>query len=124
MLIAGGCYCGALRFKSEGEILHKGQCHCRECQYSSGGSPNMIMAMPSAGFVYTKGEPTGHARTDLEEAVTREFCSACGTHITIRVPTMPDMIMIRIGTLDDQSVFGMPDVAIFPLRQAKLSPCA
>jgi len=73
----------------------------------------MIMAMPENGFEYTKGVPKGHARTGLAEAVTREFCPHCGTHISIRVPSMPTMVMIRVGTMDDQSPFGMPDVAIF-----------
>jgi hypothetical protein len=73
----------------------------------------MIMAVPADGFAYTTGLASGHARTDLEEAVTREFCPKCGTHVAIRVPSMPSMVMIRVGTMDDPSLFGMPDVALF-----------
>ena len=46
MKIEGGCYCGALRYSAEGTPMFKGQCHCRECQYFSGGQPNVIVAMP------------------------------------------------------------------------------
>ncbi|MBW2268090.1 MAG: GFA family protein [Deltaproteobacteria bacterium] len=113
MIFEGGCYCGNLRYRSEGEVLGRGQCHCRECQYSSGGSPNMIMAMPREGFTYTRGKPTGHTRDDLDVAVTREFCAKCGTHVLIRVPPMPSMVMLRVGTLDEPDLFGMPDMAIF-----------
>ena len=55
MEIEGGCYCGAVRYKVQGDPLFKGQCHCRECQYISGGSPNLVMGMQEAGFAYTKG---------------------------------------------------------------------
>lgn len=113
MVFEGGCYCGELRYISEGEMLHTGQCHCRECQYSTGGSPNMIMAMPIEGFSYSRGKAIGHTRDDLEDGVTREFCGKCGTHIAIHVPTMPTMVMLRAGTLDEPDLFGMPDIALF-----------
>ncbi len=40
----------------------KAQCHCRECQYISGGSPNMFVLMPLDGFSYTKGTPKNSAQ--------------------------------------------------------------
>ena len=40
MKMEGRCYCGALRYRVEGEPMFKGQCHCRECQYISGGAVN------------------------------------------------------------------------------------
>ncbi len=109
----GGCYCGALRYKLEGDPLFKGQCHCRECQYISGGSPNVVMAVPVAGFAYTKGEPKPFRRSDLETPVTREFCADCGTHILAKAPVLPGAVMLKVGTLDDPSVFGGPQMAIY-----------
>jgi hypothetical protein len=115
MNVEGGCYCGSIRYQAEGDTLFKGQCHCRECQYISGGSPVLVMVMPEAGFSWTSGSPKGFARSDIEKPVTREFCPECGTHLTTRAPGMPGAVMLKVGTLDDPSVFGGPDMAIFTI---------
>ncbi len=112
MNVEGGCYCGAVRYQAEGEPMMKLQCHCRECQYITGGSVNLVMAMPEGSFRYTQGEPARFERSDLDAAVVREFCSACGTHLTSRPPGLP-AALIKVGTLDDPSAFGGPQMAIF-----------
>ena len=113
MKVEGGCYCGALRYKVEGEPFFKGQCHCRECQYISGGSPNIVMGVQEAGFSYTNGSPKSFRRSDLENPVTREFCAECGTHILAKAAALPGAVLLKVGTLDDPSVFGGPQMAIF-----------
>ncbi len=117
MNVEGGCYCGEVRYKAEGDPLFKGQCHCRECQYISGGSPNMVMAMTEAGFAYTKGSAKAFRRGDLDNPATREFCPDCGTHLLSRAPGVPGAVMLKVGTLDDPKVFGMPQMAIFTCDQ-------
>jgi hypothetical protein len=112
MKLEGGCYCRQLRYVAEGEPMMKAQCHCRECQYITGGAPNMFIAMPVAGFSYTKGTPRTFTRTDLERPVTREFCVNCGTHIVTRPPGYPAVIL-KVGTLDDPVLFGGPKLAIY-----------
>ena len=112
MKLEGGCYCGQLRYKAEGDPMLKAQCHCRECQYFSGGSPNMFVLMPPDGFSYTKGTPKKFTRSDLEGAVTREFCAECGTHIVTRPPSVPGVVL-KIGTLDDPTQFGEAKIAIY-----------
>ena len=111
----GRCYCGALRYKAEGEPLFKGQCHCRECQYISGGSVNFVLGMPESGFAYTQGSPKAFRRSDLENPATREFCGECGTHVLSRAPALPGAVMLKVGTLDDPSLFGGPQMAIFTI---------
>jgi len=115
MDVEGGCYCGALRYRATGEPLMRAQCHCRECQYITGGSPNVFMAMPEAGFTYLKALPSQLRRKDLPKPVTREFCAECGTHIITRAPGLPGAVILKVGSLDDPSVFGGPQMAIFTL---------
>jgi hypothetical protein len=114
MKLEGGCYCGAVRYVAEGEPALRAQCHCRECQYITGGGPNFFMAMPADGFRYAKGAPKTFARTDLERPVTREFCPDCGTHMATRVPGLPIIIM-KIGTLDEPARYGGPTMAIYTI---------
>jgi hypothetical protein len=112
MKLTGGCYCGAVRYEAEGQPLMQAQCHCRECQYITGGSPNMFVAVAPDAFKYTKGTPKQFARKDLEKPVTREFCAECGTHVVTR-PNAP-IVVIKVGTLDDPSQI-MPKVAIYTI---------
>ena len=114
MKLEGGCYCGAVRYAAEGEPVMKAQCHCRECQYISGGAPNLFFLAPEAGFAYTKGAPKQFSRSDLEQPVTREFCETCGTHLVTRRPDLSPVI-VKVGTLDDPSAFGGPQLAIFTI---------
>jgi hypothetical protein len=112
MRLEGGCYCGALRFKAEGDPVLKAQCVCRECTHVTGGGPNVFVAMPIGGFAYTKGAPKAFARSDLPSPVRREFCAECGTHIASWPPGFPAAI-IKVGALDDPGVYGEPDMTIF-----------
>lgn len=113
MDITGGCYCGAVKYTVSGDPLFKGQCHCRECQYISGGLPNVVMGMPEAGFAYTKGAAKQFRRKDLDDPVTREFCGECGTHLLTRTSRVPGAVLMKVGTFDDPSAFGGPQVAIY-----------
>jgi hypothetical protein len=114
MKLEGGCYCKGLRYVAEGEPVMKAQCHCRECQYITGGSPNVFIAMPIAGFKYTKGECKQFTRTDIERPATREFCPNCGTHVVTRAQGFPAVI-IKVGSLDDPKQFGDPQMAIYTI---------
>ena len=112
MKLEGGCYCGQVRYEVEGEPRMRAQCHCRECQYLTGGGPNFFMLFAGEGFRYLKGEPKAFARTDLERPVSREFCANCGAQMVSR-PFGYSSVVLKVGTLDDPSVFGVAEKAIY-----------
>jgi hypothetical protein len=113
MKVEGGCYCGAVRYEVSGDPMFNGQCHCRECQYITGGSPNVLVAVPESVVRYTRGAPKVFKRDDLEKPVVREFCAECGTHLISRPPGMAGMAIIKLGTLDNPNAYGNPQMAVF-----------
>ena len=113
MEFEGGCYCKRVRYRAKGEPAMRAQCHCRECQYITGGGPNFFLMMPTDGFTYTKGEAKGFTRDDIERPVTREFCATCGTHLATLSPRRKNAIIVKVGGLDDPSVYGGPQVVFY-----------
>jgi hypothetical protein len=74
----------------------------------------MFVLMPPGGFTYTKGTPKQFSRSDLEKPVTREFCAECGTHMVTR-PRVTPAIVLKVGTLDNPSLFDGPQMAIYTI---------
>jgi hypothetical protein len=81
-----------VRYVVEGEPVLKAQCHCHEYQYFSGGAPNIFILVPREGFAYSAGTPKAFSRSDLDRAVTREFCAECGTHLITRRPDLSAVV--------------------------------
>src|SRR5262245_50561218 len=113
MKAEGGCYCGAVRYVVDGEPLMKAQCHCRECQYITGGAPNLFMLLPPDAFRYTKATPKLWKRSDLANPATREFWPECRTHLPTRPPR--PVVVVKVGTHDDPKRSGGPNLAIFTI---------
>ena len=118
MKIQGGCYCGEIRYLSLGKPEASIQCHCRECQYITGGNSNVLMIFPLDDFQFTKRNPKEFKRSDLENPVTRLFCNNCGTAIGTKSPLREKSIILKVGTFDDPSVF-KPEIAIFTCDMQK-----
>ena len=78
----------------------------------SGGNPNVVLGMSNSDFKYFKGAPKTYLRNDLDTPRSRDFCSNCETHLLTRSPSLPDGVLIKVGTLDDPSIFIGADVII------------
>ncbi|QUJ75859.1 GFA family protein [Sulfitobacter albidus] len=112
MAITGRCYCGACTYEVTGDIQWQAQCLCRECQYISGGGPNFFMLVNETDYAITKGTPSQFTRSDIENPRTRDFCPTCGTHLNTRIKER-GAVVVKVGTLDDPSVYDGPQMAIY-----------
>src|SRR6185437_5532190 len=74
----GGCQCGAVRYRIDGNLRHASICNCRMCQKAMG---NLFGAWAEfdAPVIWTRGRPA-QFRSSLK--VQRGFCGQCGTPLT------------------------------------------
>jgi hypothetical protein len=99
----GGCACKAIRYDVSAEPFAVMECHCRDCQYASGGAATVAVVLPKPAFALTKGTPKAYTVTgDNGGAVTRFFCGDCGSPI-YSTPHNAPIAVVKAGSLDDPS---------------------
>lgn len=76
---SGGCQCGAVRFRVDGEVADPSVCHCRMCQKAMGGPFGAFVTAKTDEVVWTRGEPKYFQSS---EQIARGFCGDCGTPLT------------------------------------------
>jgi hypothetical protein len=93
---AGGCRCGAIRFRSSADPIYASYCHCSDCRRASGA--------PVAAFVGFRTEDVtfeGETGSTYGKApVSRSFCAICGAPIAYRDERLPDRIFFMLGAMD------------------------
>jgi hypothetical protein len=79
MSLTGGCQCGAVRYRVDGELGRASICHCRMCQKALGGPFGPFVSVKADDLVWTRGE---RKRFQSSNKVWRGFCGDCGTPLT------------------------------------------
>lgn len=94
---SGGCSCGAVEFRVDGELRPILHCHCEPCRRFTGN------------FVAATGCPTVNLSV-ADEATLRwhqleharyGFCGRCGSSLFWLATDSPDHTSIMAGSLDD-----------------------
>jgi len=91
--LAGGCQCGAVRFRCE-SLGRASICHCRMCQKAFGGHYGPLVT--AKGLVWTRGEPKRFRSSNL---IRRGFCVDCGTPLTYEPDGYPH-VEVALGAFD------------------------
>jgi hypothetical protein len=110
----GHCLCGKVTYTCDADPMMTAVCHCKDCQRGSGGAFSVNVVVGRDTF-HMEGESLAHYETLGEEnglARQRYFCSNCGSPIATFLTEMPDMAVIKAGTLDDAS-FLVPDAELW-----------
>ncbi|MGE5820690.1 MAG: GFA family protein [Deltaproteobacteria bacterium] len=99
----GGCICRAVRYECSAEPIMMANCHCRDCQRAGGSAFAPAVIVPTASLKIT-GEAKFHdTQSDSGNIVSRGFCPNCGARLFGKTATMPDLMAIMAGSLDDPS---------------------
>jgi hypothetical protein len=102
--LSGRCLCGAISYDCDAEPAMTLMCHCDDCQRTSGAGFSVNVVVPTDALTVT-GEPSVYETTgtDSGQARGRQFCSTCGSTLFTTLGDMPQLIVIKAGTLDDRS---------------------
>jgi hypothetical protein len=110
-MLEGGCHCGAVRYRAEGEPVRVGLCHCTDCRRHS-GAPVVGWAIFRQGQLKAEGEVTTYTSS---EHGRRKFCPRCGTGLFyLNDVIFAGLVDVQLATLDD------PD-ALRPIEQIQVA---
>ena len=98
----GGCLCGAIRFRAEGDPKWTGYCHCASCRRHTGAPVSAYAGYAAEKVTVIKGTPAEYASSP---GVRRGFCPKCGSTLTYRGDRWPGEVHIHVGAFDDPAAF-------------------
>ncbi|MBV9724760.1 MAG: GFA family protein [Gammaproteobacteria bacterium] len=96
--LAGGCFCGAVRYEVSGVPLTLCYCHCESCRRAAGSPVVAWGTFERGGFRVTRGII---AELNSSAQVTRGFCARCGSCLTYAHEARSGEIDVTLATLDD-----------------------
>lgn len=110
--ISGGCACRAVRYETDAEPAPMINCHCRDCQRSTGGGFGAFAVFPKTA-VRVQGEPRYYKTVgNSGGSIDRGFCANCGSPVVVTLERMPDVVGVLAASLDDPSLY-KPAMDIF-----------
>jgi hypothetical protein len=102
--VTGGCLCGRIRYTVGQPIEKVIACHCTHCQKISGTASSHNAVVPASAFTLTAGTPKRYADTaDSGNTLFRHFCADCGSSLYSQREKSPEMVVLKVGTLDSHA---------------------
>jgi len=98
----GGCRCGAIRFRVEGEPRWVAHCHCADCRRATSAALATYAGFPRERFTITRGEPR---RYGSSPGVSRSFCAIRGTPLTYEGARWADEVHVFVCAFDAPETF-------------------
>lgn len=104
--VTGRCFCGAVRFQFNEPPIVLRACWCRDCQYLASGNATMNAIFKVESLTLT-GEISEYvSKSDSGNVMRRRFCPKCGTPLFSHGSGRPDLMVVRVGALDDREIGG------------------
>jgi len=110
--ITGSCFCRAVRFQAGHTPIAVRACWCRDCQYLAAGNALVNAIFRAEDFTCTGDLGVYVSNADSGSVMRRSFCPTCGTQLFSQSDRRPQLIVVRVGTLDDPEI-GRPQATIW-----------
>ena len=109
MIHAGGCQCGAVRYRVDGAALFGTVCHCRFCQRRLASAFAVLATFDEDQVTLLQGELAEREyRSDESGRWLRMcFCPGCGTTVSHSAELRPGKRTIAAGTFDEPAWFAI-----------------
>lgn len=96
----GQCLCGGVRYEVDGALLFSAICHCRHCQRAGGTAFSVVAAVPASAYSQVGDTQVYRDTSQSGRPVERHFCGTCGSPILSLIQPLPDLVLLKAGTLD------------------------
>ena len=117
----GSCHCGEISYTFSGEPLRQVNCHCKNCQKTSGG-PYLANIFVSEDNLLIKGSPKVYQHlADSGNQMSKKFCGNCGAQMFSLGSGRPGIVIIRGGTIDNLEII-QPTLNIFVSSKIPSTP--
>ena len=112
----GSCLCGKIKFTLSDKISDIVYCHCSLCRKAQGSAfaTNANVSKKSFHFIYGEDNLTTYQYSKTQK---KYFCKTCGSPIMSKNTLSPDVIRIRLGTIESD-ITERPQAHIFVLSKA------
>ena len=111
--LAGGCACGAVRYRLAAAPMFVHCCHCLDCQRQTGSAFVLNALIETDRIAILAGDPKP-VRVPTDSGLPHRIfrCPACGTAVWSQYNGQSPLSFVRVGTLDDPTALA-PDVHIY-----------
>lgn len=99
-MYTGSCLCAGVQFQIDQEIEPIQVCHCSQCRKAHGTPFATNAPVSSASFSLTQGKDLLR-EYESSPGKTRYFCGRCGSPIYSRKDTLPEVVRIRAGLINE-----------------------
>ena len=98
---AGGCLCGAARYRTHGQPAKAALCHCRYCQARSGSAFGLAIYFRTEQVELLSGSLKSYEfQTESGRSFTTRFCPECGTTLFWNTAAGADLTGVAGGSFD------------------------
>ncbi len=93
----GGCFCGNIRYRVNGEVIWTGNCHCESCRRQTSSPLTTFFCIPTDAVSFSGDVPKHYISSP---GVRRTFCGTCGSPLGFEADRRPGEIDLFTMTLD------------------------